>query len=421
MRLSLLPLAALATANLIAVRPSKPDLVLAQLLDPAMGFLDCSRGDATVKALCSVVTQRAGSMLAGASIRIDAAGLLFTYDNATDIKVDTGHSCSVTANIKNTRAEARLSSQTWLDFSGNPLSVSDPGLFLAELPVELAARIDIQQRFGQRLLGKCHKLGTDSFKVSGGVKTTAKVAVLFSFGPAPVRVDAQGNWVFTIRPITKVAAQLGKTDIDFNVSGYSFVSGIVTAALGGTSSALKAVTHLLKGDSLSRAWSDVKRMVLDVAVGSVLSIPFDLLDNLVETLAQAYIDEKKGKLVTEYSGEMEKKLREMLAKALGLDANGERTFVIKKEVVALVSQFGVTADVFLPDKPAGYCAKDADCNDGVYCNGVERCVSEKCVAGTRPCDGAGGACVEASKTCRRIAGCTTGRLIGGIREICQLP
>lgn len=40
----------------------------------------------------------------------------------------------------------------------------------------------------------------------GGVKTTAKVAVLFSFGPAPVRVDAQGNWVFTIRPITKVAA-----------------------------------------------------------------------------------------------------------------------------------------------------------------------------------------------------------------------
>lgn len=415
----LLPAATLATANLVAVRPSKPDITLSQLLDPAMGFLDCSRGDATVRALCAVVTQRAGSLLAGASIRIDQAGLLFTYDNATDIRIDTGHSCSVTASITNTHAEARLSSQTWLDFSGNPLSVSDPGLFLAELPVEVAARIDVKQKFGQRLLGKCVGLGSDSFKVSGGVKTTAKVAVLFSFGPAPVRVDAQGNWVFTIRPITKVAAQLGKTDIDFNVSGLSFASGLVTAVLGGTSSVLKAVTHLLKGDSLNKVWSDVKRSVLDVAVGGVLAIPFDLLDNLVETLAQAYIDEKKGKLATEYSGEMEKKLREMLAKALGLDANGERSFVIKKEVVALVSQFGISADVFLPDKPAGFCAKDADCNDGVFCNGVERCVSERCTKGASPCEDM--RCVEASKTCRAIAGCVSGRLTGSSRQICQLP
>ena len=107
MRLSLLlPAATLTTANLIAVRPSKPDLVLSQLLNPAMGFLDCSHGDATVRALCAVVTQRAGSLLAGASIRIDQSGLLFTYDNATDIRIDTGHSCSVTAFITNTHAEA---------------------------------------------------------------------------------------------------------------------------------------------------------------------------------------------------------------------------------------------------------------------------------------------------------------------------
>jgi hypothetical protein len=103
MRLSLpLPVAILATANLIAVRPSKPDLVLSQLINPAMGFLDCSRGDATVRALCAVVTQRAG-----ASIRIGQSRLPFTYNNATDTRVDTDHSCSVTAFITNAHAEAR--------------------------------------------------------------------------------------------------------------------------------------------------------------------------------------------------------------------------------------------------------------------------------------------------------------------------
>jgi hypothetical protein len=121
-------------------------------------------------------------------------------------------------------------------------------------------------------------------------------------------VDAQGNWVFTIRPITKVAAQLGRTDIDFSVSGLSFTSGLVAAVLGGTSSVLKAVTHLPKGNGLNKVWADVKRSVLDVAVGDVLAILFDLLDDLIETLAQAYINEKNGRLVTEYSGEMEKKL-----------------------------------------------------------------------------------------------------------------
>jgi hypothetical protein len=171
---------------------------------------------------------------------------------------------------------------------------------------------------------------------------------------------------------------------------------------------------VLKGDSLSKVWADVKRSVLDVAVGTVLSIPFDLLDNLVESLAQSYVDEKQGKLATQYSGEMEKRLRGLVSNALGLDANGERSFVIKKEVVDLVSRFGVTADVFLVDKPAGYCASDVDCNDGVFCNGAERCINERCVQGSPPCFAGEARCVEASKRCIATCGPGSGSP-GGIR------
>lgn len=37
-------------------------------------------------------------------------------------------------------------------------------------------------------------------------------------------------------------------------------------------------------------WAHIKQHVIDVAVGGLLSTPFDLLDEL---LAQAYVDEKE--------------------------------------------------------------------------------------------------------------------------------
>ncbi|GAB1318070.1 hypothetical protein MFIFM68171_08280 [Madurella fahalii] len=416
MKLALLPAVVLSIASLgtgqslISVRPSKPDLRLREILDPVIGFLECTNGDATVQALCSVVSHRVSAALAAAHVRVDRTGILFAYDDPADRKIDTGHSCTVTASVQHTHAEAKLLADASLDFSGNPLAVSDPALFVAELPVELAARIDVKQRFGSRVLGSCVGLGSDSFVVAGGVQTRARVAVLFTFAPALVRTDAAGDYVFTIRPIVKVAAQLENTDIDFNISGVSFLSGLLTAVLGGTSSVFKAVTHLLKGDSLGSVWDDIKRSVIDGAVGGVLSIPFDLLDNVVELLAQAYVDEKQGSVAQEYSGEMEKRLRALVSNALGLDANGERSFVIRKEVVDLVSRFGVGADVFLPDKRPGYCSGDGDCSDGVFCNGAERCVNEQCVKGEPPCFGVDLRCVESSRRCVSTCGGRTGRI-----------
>ncbi|KXX79366.1 hypothetical protein MMYC01_204700 [Madurella mycetomatis] len=346
MKLVLLPTVVLASLgasqSLISVRPSKPDLRLGEILDPVIGFLECSKGDATVRALCSVVSHRVSAALAAARIRVDRSGILFVYDDPADRKIDTGHSCTVTASVQHTHADAKLLADASLDFSGNPLAVSDPALFVAELPVELGARVDVKQRFGTRVLGSCASLGSDSFVVSGGLQTRARVAILFTFAPALVRTDAGGDYVFTIRPIVKVAAQLENTDIDFNISGVSFLSGLLTAVLGGTSSVFKAVTHLLKGDSLGSVWADIKRSVIDAAVGGVLSIPFDLLDNVVELLAQSYVDEKQGSVAQEYSGELEKRLRTLVSNALGLDANGERNFVIRKEVVDL--GYSVIAD-----------------------------------------------------------------------------
>jgi hypothetical protein len=44
------------------------------------------------------------------------------------------------------------------------------------------------------------------------------------------------------------------------------------------------------------------------------------------------------------------------------------------------------------------CETDEDCDDGLYCNGVETCVEEVCQAGTEPCE-EGQTCDEETDTC----------------------
>ena len=49
------------------------------------------------------------------------------------------------------------------------------------------------------------------------------------------------------------------------------------------------------------------------------------------------------------------------------------------------------------------CIVDADCDDGLFCNGDETCVAGNCQAGTLPCDLATQVCNEDSDICEAIA------------------
>ncbi len=51
-----------------------------------------------------------------------------------------------------------------------------------------------------------------------------------------------------------------------------------------------------------------------------------------------------------------------------------------------------------PPAPAPGCVEDADCNDGLFCNGEELCQSGECVSGVVPC-GADQMCMEEQDTC----------------------
>ncbi|KAK3897350.1 hypothetical protein C8A05DRAFT_39104, partial [Staphylotrichum tortipilum] len=181
-----------------------------------------------------------------------------------------------------------------LNFSAKPLKLSDPIVFAAELPVELSARATIKQRFGASIpwVG-CRNYAGDTSHATGSPTTVAKVAILFTVGPS-LTTDAGGNFILTIKPITKAASQLSSMKIDFKVTGVSFWSGFLTAVLG-----------------------------------SITSIQ-NVIGSLVEALAQSYVRDQVKGVAKEYTGVMENTLRSKIAQVLHLDAKGERRFVVKK-------------------------------------------------------------------------------------------
>ena len=156
--------------------------------------------------------------------------------------------------------------------------------------------------------------------------------------------------------------------------------------VGGPSSILKAVTNLLEGDSVKSVFEGLlKGLAIDLGLGIAFTLPPGVLDDLLKIFAQKAVEDKLKSQSSKYTATLQAKLQGDLARILQLDANGERHLTIRKDFYDLLVRLGKGADIYLPTKPAGYCASNADCDDGNWCNGAERCVNEKCVAGTKPC------------------------------------
>ena len=67
---------------------------------------------------------------------------------------------------------------------------------------------------------------------------------------------------------------------------------------------------------------------------------------------------------------------------------------IRISICACVSKSGLR-EAARPGPPG--CTVDTDCNDGVWCNGVEQCQAGQCRPGTSPCDGQ--RCFERERQC----------------------
>ncbi len=98
-----------------------------------------------------------------------------------------------------------------------------------------------------------------------------------------------------------------------------------------------------------------------------------------------------------------RKLQDVLENELGLDLQGWFNLGSADGISAdgrVITGTGRNPDSRLESWIAvlNECGRDADCSDGLFCNGVETCVANVCVPGVDVCP-AGDPCIEASHLC----------------------
>lgn len=337
--------------------------------------LNCESASSEARLLCELALARVNSELDQRGITIDSEGVLFSFEDPTNRKLDTGHSCTVQAKIKHQAATARLKSGARLDLSGD--SLSRPLALKLKLPVNLSAEVDVTQTFGTRILGSCNDYASDSYTFRGNVSTSANLLLGLTLNPSFGRTQA-GDYALVLRPKVAVAADLEQLDIDFRVSGVSPITPAWTFVTGFGSTIARSTQALFSGDSVKRIVESTAMWDLGMPLllgASNLPAPveeglFELLDKQVEKEAQ--------RKAAGFRGDLEVQLQTKLATALDLDATGSRTLIIKREYVELVASLGLDADIFVsvPTDPSVACrtAANALCN---ACRGCSACVSEQ--------------------------------------------
>jgi hypothetical protein len=294
------------------------------------------------------VRTRINDELAQSNISIDGNGLLFGYDDPTQIKIDTGHSCTVTARIERRRASARLGRGVSFDFRGN--AISEPVLIGIKLPVSFDVIFNVKQSFGVRDPFGCNGLGSDHYSASGSLSTNANVAVMFTLAPS-LTFNAGGDLVLTIRPMVRVATKLERTDIDLRVSGVSPVSGVATALLAGPSTLLKGANAavLVDFDRLQEVFG-VNTVLTDLALPLLLA-PGPFVNATLE-LASRFAVRGVDQRALAFGDDLQATLMNGLRRALKLDGEDKRVFVIRRDFAAIVQAQGERADIYLATPPS---------------------------------------------------------------------
>jgi hypothetical protein len=321
---------------------------LGDILDPFLEFFECRTGNADEQLLCRIVRTRINDELAQSNISIDSNGLLFGYDDPTHIKIDTGHSCTVTARIERRRATARLGRGATFDFRGN--AISEPVLIGIKLPVSFDVIFNIKQSFGFRDPFGCNGLGSDHYSASGSLSTNANIGVMFTLAPS-LTFNSGGDLVLTIRPMVRVATKLENTNVDLRVSGVSPVSGVATALLAGPSTLLKGANAavLADYDRLQEVFG-INAVLTDLALP--ILIDSGPLGSAVFDFASRFATRVVDQRALAFGPDLQASLMNGLRRALRLDGEDKRVFIIRRDFASIVQAQGERADIYLPTPPS---------------------------------------------------------------------
>jgi hypothetical protein len=76
------------------------DASLKEILAPLVKLLECDKGPPEIQQLCQLVAAKIQPELKAACITIQENDILFSYYDPTNVGIDTGHGCTVTAHTQ---------------------------------------------------------------------------------------------------------------------------------------------------------------------------------------------------------------------------------------------------------------------------------------------------------------------------------
>ncbi|PXF41761.1 hypothetical protein BWQ96_08511 [Gracilariopsis chorda] len=343
----------------------------------------CDSSNAIHRALCRAALNKVNSELEGAGISIDRNGVLFVYDDPSNRKIQTGKSCSVTAEQRHQHLEARFKRSARLRLKGN--SLTEPFVLRLKLPVTLSGRVDIKQRFGAKvpqissfkIRMKCKNYASDSYSLKGSLSTNANMGIGFYLKPSLGTV-ASGDYAIVLQPIVRVVTKLESTDIRLDASGVSPIAAVWSSVVGWTSTLTQVADAALNGKSITAviernvAWDVGSAVVL--GIGSLPAPLEKLLWKLLSTVGE-FLARKKAR---GYGEDIEDDLNKKVRRALNVGSDGKRVIIIKRNFMEMLRKQGENENVFVrpPTNPT------ADCMTGVnymcsICRGCSQCVSER--------------------------------------------
>lgn len=297
-------------------------------------IFSCEGTDVTKTAICKLVSGKINEELKKAGISIERNGVLFQYDDPKDERLNTGHSCTVTADIRHKQLNALFASSSTINL--DRVSLNRPLALRLFLPITLNGRIEVKQKFGTRILfGRCKSYATDTFSLVGRLATNANIIIGFSLNPVYSKLSS-GDLTLKITPSVAILFDLDNTDLKYRVSGVDLFSFVLTSVAGIQSTLMKSVSALFKGENVLRVLKD--GLFRDIGLSVFLWIGTlppqfeDLIGNLLSHPAERLIEKEAAGFGPDLEVDILGKIRQ----ALGMGSSISRTFIIKKDIINLV-------------------------------------------------------------------------------------
>lgn len=320
----------------------------------ALDLFDCQSGSAEDQVLCSLIQSEINEEIGPRGLRLTTGGLLVNYDNPAHVRIDTGHSCSHTAEVMRTQLKALIGRDIDMDLRGDLLD--EPLVATIQIPVRVDVRMDFKSEYGYRILGSCNDAGSDSYHATGSIEGVAKAVVALALHPTEV-VDAQGNLTIVLTPRVRVLTALEGVSMPNSLQfhGVSPIAPVLGFALGIPGTVTRLADTLFRGGDVGEFAK--QQLYRDIGFAYVLtagSLPGSLEERMLRALdPNSLITEEAAKAAAKFGPDIEDALNATLRELLHLDASGKRAFAIAPNFMSLIDQYGEDAAVFLATANAG--------------------------------------------------------------------